>query len=261
MIQLIRFEEEYAAYLKKRAQIDAKCTKGMILWAALLAPAFVFALWILWNLEWWSGGGQILGHFTLMFLAIWAIYMPRGVLGSRKSRVDRLTYELSVRFMTQALEVALGGGTHLAVKTNVNSAAGVARHQRLAWLKPGEEFLIHRVRVTGEDSDGYTYTVFDGTAFSVPVDPVRWGARGNKKEYKKMAAAWGDRLCIDGREPEFSLDRFENKLWLSAAYAKLKLGERDIPWRNLEQWCAHCESDVQRIKHIRDELYKIAAEG
>ena len=260
------FEEKYAEYLQARAVVENDYSRRMTRWALLMVPALFLAFGILAGLEFWGDMGYVLGNFALVLLACFALFPPRSFAGERRSRTDRLTYELSALFMAEILEEILGSSTsgevrYPVLQANIDSTAKVARNQRQAWLKKGEEFLVHRVRITEEDSDGDKCTRFDGTVFSVPVDPAVWGTRDNRKAYKELAGTWGEMLRIDGRKPQFSLDRIDGKLWLSAGYPRLKLGDKDIPWRDLELWQAHCEKEALLVKEIRDDLYRIAREA
>ena len=266
MKQLEQFQEQYAAYQEKRTESDMRCAKNMMIWAVLLVPAFALAVWILMEMEWWSDGGQMIGCFTLMFLATWAICMPRGVLGSHNRYVNWITFDFSAKLMAHALEDKLGSSTVEPVKypvmqSKADATTDVARNQRQAWMKKGEEFLLHRVRLTETDSEDNTVTLFEGMVFSVRVDPLRWGCRNTKEDLKKLAATWEKELFINGRKPEFSLDRFEDKYWLSAGYSKLTLGEEDIPWQDLEHWYDHCRKETQVVLRVRDVLRQIALTG
>lgn len=259
------FEEKYAEYLQARAVVEGDYSRRMTKWALLMVPALFLAFGILAGLEIWGDMGYILGNFMLMLLASFAVLTPRCIAGERRSRTERLTCELSAQFMAETLEETLGSCTigevrYLVMQAEVDAAAKVERNQRQAWLKKGEEFLLHRVRITEKDADDNTYTKFDGTVFSVPVDPAVWGTRDNRKAYKELAGTWGEMLRIDGRKPQFSLDRIDGKLWLSAGYPRLKLGDKDIPWRDLELWQAHCGKEALLVKEIRDDLHRIARE-
>ena len=259
------FEEKYAEYIQARAIIEGNYSKRMIKWALLMVPALFLAFGILASMESWGDMGYVLGNFALVLIVSFAVFPPRSFAGDRRSRIERLTYELSTQFMAEALEETLGTSTagevkYMVMQAEVDSTGKVARNQRQAWLQKGEEFLVHRVWITEKDTDNDTYTKFDGTVFSVPVDPAVWGTRDNKKAYKALAGTWGEALRIDGRKPQFSLDRIDGKLWLSIGYPWLKLGDRNIPWRDLERWQAHCDEEAKLVKDIRDDLRRIARE-